>query len=441
MSGRDVLRRLAGRALRVNRSPGHALPAQVSVPDDVADTIALRAYLADWSIFSNSAEAEGYLGDALQRFQVTMAALGRLEPDARVLELGSNPYFLTRLLRRRGYQVTCGNYFGDHVPVGPGVQEAARVSDGALERFEFDHFNIESGPFPYADESFDVVLFCEILEHLPFDPVNALGEIHRVLRKGTGIVVLTTPNAVRSGNVAKLLRGENTYESLSGYGAYGRHNREYTLDELDRLLTSNGFETVHGFTADVHAHEEHFMPDAPFIDTADRGDNLFYVARAVGRDRWHYPDWLFTSKHGLYGRRIVLPDVEMGINDDLQTLGLHPLENGDQGRFRWMGAAPVKVLTEKPAPDEGRLAVEGIAPPAAAGAMPALRLTHDGGQMVWTPEAPGLPFRHEFAVAAPAGKLEVELSVDRTWSPASSNLGGDQRELGLALTAVAWAGA
>jgi SAM-dependent methyltransferase len=324
------------------------------------------------------------------------------------------------------------------MPIGPGSQEAARVSDGQVERFDYDHFNIESGPFPYPDESFDMVLFCEILEHLPFDPVNALGEIHRVLRKGSGVLLITTPNAVRAGNVARIARGENVYESLSGYGAYGRHNREYTLDELERMVKANGYESVLGFTADVHAHEEHFMPPATFLAVGNRGDNLFLVARAVGRDRWQYPDWLFTSKHGLYGRRMVRPGVEVGVNDDLQTLGLYPLEEGEHGQFRWMGATPVKVLTEKPGHGDGHLVVEGIAPPPAAGEMPALRCRYDGRELEWTPGTAGAPFRHEFALAAPAGKQEVELSASSTWIPSKSGMGADQRQLGLALTRVFW---
>lgn len=441
MSGRDVLRKLAGRGVKVNRSAGHALPPHVSIPPDVADAGALRAYLADWSIFPNAAEAEGYLGDALQRFQVSMAALALAPADGEVLELGSNPYFLTRMLRRRGHRVTCANYFGDHVSIGPSTQEAPRISDGEVERFDFDHFNIESGPFPYADSSFDVVLFCEILEHLPFDPINALGEIHRVLRKGTGMLLVTTPNATRAGNVSKILRGENIYELLSGYGAYGRHNREYTLDELEQMLHANGYETVDGFTADVHGHEDHFMPDASFISTTDRGDNLFFLARAVGPDHWHYPDWLFTSKHGLYGRRIVRPGVEMGINDDLQTLGLHPLEEGEQGRFRWMGAGPVKVLTEKTGGGPGRLRVEGFTPSLAPDAMPTLLCSYDGTEQDWTPARANAPFRCEFEVTAPAGRLELELSVSRTWTPAKAGLGTDHRQLGLALTSVSWVGA
>jgi 2-polyprenyl-3-methyl-5-hydroxy-6-metoxy-1,4-benzoquinol methylase len=45
---------------------------------------------------------------------------------------------------------------------------------------------------PYADESFDIVLSCETIEHLP-DPAHALKEMRRVCRTG-GLLYLTTPN-------------------------------------------------------------------------------------------------------------------------------------------------------------------------------------------------------------------------------------------------------
>lgn len=436
--GRKILNRLP-----IRRRPNEVhwqlnLPSHVRIPADLADADKLRDYLADCSVFTDASEAEGYLADALDRFRVTMAALERVPGDAAILELGANPYFLTRLLRRRGNPVTCANYFGDHWPAGPSVQEVSRLSDGVAERFDFDHFNIESGPFPYPDSSFDVVLFCEILEHLPFDPVNALGEIHRVLRKDTGMVLITTPNAIRAGNVSRLLRGENVYESLSGYGAYGRHNREYTLDELGRLLPANGFEMVDGFTANVHAHDEHFMPAASNISPANRGDNLFCLARAVGQDRWAYPDWLFTSKHALYGRRIVAPDVVIGFNDDLQATGLHPLENGPTGTFRWMGPGAVRVLTRKGFAGPGRLVVEGFTPPLELAMLPSLKCTLGGQERDWSPREQGA-FQVSFDLDATEGEHEVQLVVSKTWSPAESGQGPDRRDLGLALQRISWA--
>ncbi len=45
---------------------------------------------------------------------------------------------------------------------------------------------------PVADASFDTVISCETIEHV-VNPVRALEEIHRVLRRG-GRLLLTTPN-------------------------------------------------------------------------------------------------------------------------------------------------------------------------------------------------------------------------------------------------------
>jgi SAM-dependent methyltransferase len=407
------------------------------IPADVADTAQLHRYLADGSVFDDPREAEGYLSDSIDRFRVTMAVLDRVAPDSRCLELGSNPYFLTRLLRRRGIEVTCANYFGPHHPEASGSQAITRA-DGGVEGFDYDHFNVESAAFPYADSSFDLVLFCEILEHLPADPVNALGEIHRVLKKETGMVLTTTPNAARAGNVGRILAGENPYEALSGYGAYGRHNREYTLVEMRRLLAANGFEVVEAFTADVHAHDDHSMPEAPFIKPSDRADSLFCLARAAGADRWVYPDWLFTSKHGLYGRRVVRDGVRVGVNDDLQTTGLHPLEEGPQGPFRWMGEGAVKVLTRGIGGGKGSLVVEGFAPQLGAGEMPELLCTLGTTTRSWKPTVKGA-FRSEFEFDVPAGTHEISLSVSSTWCPADIGRGPDQRRLGLALTGVYWA--
>src|SRR3989440_9270321 len=53
-------------------------------------------------------------------------------------------------------------------------------------------------------------------------------------------------------NVCRLIAGENIYDPYSGYGPYGRHNREYNRDELAKLLVFAGFEIEVLFSADVH---------------------------------------------------------------------------------------------------------------------------------------------------------------------------------------------
>jgi len=72
--------------------------------------------------------------------------------------------------------------------------------------------NVERDPFPFADATFDVALFCEVIEHMQMDPLHALAELNRVLKPG-GTLVLTTPNAARLENVSALLAGHNVYDS------------------------------------------------------------------------------------------------------------------------------------------------------------------------------------------------------------------------------------
>lgn len=262
----------------------------VAYPHDVRDAQALREFLVDTDVFAfDPPMGERYVNEALERFRITMSLVPDLPAGARVLELGANPYFLTRLLSRRGYDVRCANFHGDGRPaVG---RETVRSGDETLA-FEFDHFNVERDRFPYADSSFDVVLCCEIIEHLPNDPTHLLCEIHRVL-VDSGTLILTTPNPVRWRMLLEMIEGRNVYEHLSGFGTYGRHNREYTVRELNDLLIAVGFVDVDVFDAHLEPPPEWIGTLPPGIATAHRGDNLFATARARGVPVRAYPAWLY----------------------------------------------------------------------------------------------------------------------------------------------------
>ena len=175
---------------------------------------------------------------------------------------------------------------------------------GSTERVEKARcstlFNVEEDTFPYDDDHFDVVLFCEMIEHMLMDPLHTLREIRRVLKPG-GVLVLTTPNVARLNNVMAVLNGANLYDPYSGFGPYGRHNREYTRDELHRVLAFTGYDVDESLTADGHpttvAHWPHHAEVAPLLQERrpDLGHYLFVRARATGVPRDGLPSFLFRS--------------------------------------------------------------------------------------------------------------------------------------------------
>lgn len=341
------------------RSPRPVSQRRIAFPDDVRDAAAVHDLLVDTDLFADVPEQrDNYLADALDRFRITMALLPDLGPDARVLELGAAPYFLTRLLHRRGIRPTLVNYWGDDADEssrGPAVLRSPRR--GTVDTVAFDYFNVERDRFPYPDGAFDLVLCCELLEHMPHDPTHVLAEIHRVLRPERGQLLLTTPNAARWELLWAAHTGGNMYESLSGYGVHGRHNREYTVAELRSLLEACGY-TADVFAMDIHPHEVQRELLSPGVALGDRGCNLFALATASGEPRWAYPDWLYSSRHAF--RRIVRKDLEVGLNHDVQAWGFGELA-GDAGgeSLALVPGSPATVLLEA-APHGDRIEVAGV---------------------------------------------------------------------------------
>ena len=225
--------------------------------------------------------------------------------QGKCLELGGNPYFTTMLLKKfTNLNISLANYFG-HTNNGEYTQAVdyrELVSgENKTERFTFQHFNIENDVFPYADGEFDLVIFAEIIEHLLNDPCKVLREIKRVL-KPDGVLIVTTPNVARLENVCRLISGANIYDPYSGYGPYGRHNREFSRHELVNLLQFEGYEALDHFTADVHANASQNFCDlkalSPLIEfrAGDLGQYIFIKAKATSLSTsCKRPSWLYRS--------------------------------------------------------------------------------------------------------------------------------------------------
>ena len=157
--------------------------------------------------------------------------------NQRLLDVGSHLLHFAMAARIVGYQV-----FGTDVLYHVDMHQNKRRQ----ERYQIivKECDLAAQSLPFADDFFDVANFAETLEHLSFNPIPALKEIHRVLKPG-GILFLTTPNATRLGKRIRLLRGRNIYTSLEEFCykvPYGIHYREYTLKEVIMLLELAGYE-------------------------------------------------------------------------------------------------------------------------------------------------------------------------------------------------------
>lgn len=106
------------------------------------------------------------------------------------------------------------------------------------------YFKIGSGPFPYKDKQFDVVLLGDIIEHI-FDTDEMLRECYRIL-KPKGKLIITTPNVASLLRRFMLLIGispflEYSIElSTNGFPSVG-HIRYYTAKTLTKQLYHNNF--------------------------------------------------------------------------------------------------------------------------------------------------------------------------------------------------------
>jgi SAM-dependent methyltransferase len=277
------------------QSPPVPVPEGLSLAD-------LEDCFRSWSVNGEPAgHLDAYVDDSLWRFLHTW---GMVRADTgRCLELGANPYFTTYLLdRHTDLELALANYYGHR---GQTTETVSFVPPGGGKRVEIDRpcqmFNIEEDDFPFDAATFDVVLFCEMLEHLLMDPMAALRQIHRIL-KPHGVLVLTTPNVARLDNVLALVNGANIYDPYSGFGPYGRHNREYNRHELHRLLAFAGFDVEYSLTADGNRTDPARWPRFPAAASLvefrhlDLGQYLFVRARAIRRPQPKLPSFLYRSR-------------------------------------------------------------------------------------------------------------------------------------------------
>jgi len=240
-----------------------------------------------------------YLSTHLHRTARTLALAPPPLGAGRALELGSYMYMAPALGCVLGYREVRGAYLG---APGWSVTRAASSQGKVIFECETDIFNAEKDRYPYPDGHFDLVLACEILEHLSRDPMFMLLECARILCDG-GAILLTTPNVTSHTSVARILtavRNPQVYSLYPWAETESPHVREYTPGELRDAVTAAGFdveylftEKIEGYNSEVWVKELLKRLDLP---GALRGEQLYCLARKrSGASTVRRPEFLYEQ--------------------------------------------------------------------------------------------------------------------------------------------------
>lgn len=115
--------------------------------------------------------------------------------------------------------------------------------------------NMKTSKIPCESDKYDIVIMCEVLEHLNFNPLPIIAEVNRTLRSD-GLLYLSLPNIARLTNRLKLLLGNSIHNPIDDFFAQlnekdnmvvGLHWREYTANEIKYMFEKLGFLTLESY--------------------------------------------------------------------------------------------------------------------------------------------------------------------------------------------------
>lgn len=246
--------------------------AQVCVPDEAV----VRSNGVEFDVVSARDQVERRAKFDRDRLRDLLAIVMR-SAAADVLELGAAPYLLTASMVAAGHRVTANG-----LPTAAFAQRSSltlRMNEKS-SRIPLVLFDVEE-PFPFEDESFDLVVAGEIFEHLVRQPWMMLSESSRVLRPG-GRLVLSTPNGHSLEAAYRWLRRGPTGMGFNPDALTARHAREYGVSELVAVVDSQGF-TVEGVRTAAYSHIDGGFPG--FLGPAKRGLYGWLKRRSEGDGR------------------------------------------------------------------------------------------------------------------------------------------------------------
>lgn len=258
-----------------------------------------------WPAFQEALQAlrnagAEYVEKHAKRFRVTADALAVVPevPRGRALELGESGVMAPFLAFDLGFAQVDVTGFRPTPP--PVCEPLILLRDGS--RREIGRkivINFEESRFPVEERFYDLVLCCEVIEHLERDPMFLIAEINRIL-KDNGLLFVSTPNSISAENVFKILHGyaPQFYMQYSSDGSLYRHNFEYAPHQLEEMLQAGGFRIERLWTENTFSRGRSEVVSALAAAgyPADlRGDNIFVIARKEGPVEDRYPSSIYDE--------------------------------------------------------------------------------------------------------------------------------------------------
>lgn len=187
-----------------------------------------------------SAGDENYFEQQRLRYKYSLGRLVTILPSqCKVLDIGSHYLHQAILLRELGHEV-----WGIDVELFAGANFVRERSD------KFGIANVivdkmENGEFLSGHEnSFDAIIFTEILEHITFNPIRFWNRVFDLLTP-TGVIYLTTPNSLRPSAYIRALWNILSFEGMGleidqilRSVSYGHHWKEYSVSEIRQYFRS-----------------------------------------------------------------------------------------------------------------------------------------------------------------------------------------------------------
>ncbi len=199
----------------------------------IVDALEIKSF--DWR---DEGARDTYTESHSKRYAYLLNTIGKLLEETwgktkslEVLDIG--PGFQTRLLKAvfPAFEIdTLG--FADPPRAGFLRDIVRHHYEFDLNDFQFDNCN------PDLDR-YDIILFCEVIEHLYTMPEKVLRHLKPHL-KPNGLLIIQTPNAVSWRHRLKMLIGRNPFARITTYRM--GHYREYTAKELCEIAALTGFQ-------------------------------------------------------------------------------------------------------------------------------------------------------------------------------------------------------